>query len=66
VNGSLRPICHPLGAGLGLGTCPTEQQEILNDEHSTSTNLAAPKGPVLGQGSALLEEHENFNTNFSF
>jgi hypothetical protein len=29
-------------AGLGLGTCPTEQQEILNDENFTSMNLAAP------------------------
>ncbi len=64
VNGSLWPICRPLGAGLGLGTCPTEQQEILNDEHFTSINLATPWGRVRGRGSALLEEHENFNTNF--
>jgi hypothetical protein len=51
-----------LGAGSWAGTCPTEQQEILNNKRFTSTNLAAPKGRVLGRGSALLEEHENFNT----
>jgi hypothetical protein len=48
-----------------VGTCPTEQQEILNNKRLTSTDLAAPKGRVLGRGSALLEEHENFNTTFS-
>jgi hypothetical protein len=42
VNGSLQPICRPLGPGLGLGTCPTKQQEILNEKHFTLTNLAAP------------------------
>jgi hypothetical protein len=60
------PTNPKLGVGWWAGTCPTEQQEILDNERFTSTDLATPKGRVLGRGSALLEEHENFNTNFSF
>jgi hypothetical protein len=43
-------LCRPLGAGLGRGTCPTEQQDFLNDKHFTSTKLAALWGGLGGGG----------------
>jgi hypothetical protein len=41
---------RPLGAGLGPGTCPSKQKEIINDEQFTLINLAAPWGRVVGGG----------------
>jgi hypothetical protein len=44
----------PPGAGLGAGTCPSKQKEIINDKQFTLIILAAPWERVGGRGLAQL------------
>jgi hypothetical protein len=56
---------RPLGAGLGAGTCPTEQQEFSVMNGSLGPIWPPPKRRVWGRGSAQLEERENVNKKVS-
>jgi hypothetical protein len=52
---------RPLLAGLGAGTCPNKQKEIINDKQFPLINMAVPWGAGLGLGTCATEQQEFLN-----